>query len=81
MLERFSETFAAFATNGDPNNPLISEVHWDPIKKRTDNSETDDSTYYKVFLFNDQVSFVDLPETRRMQFWDGIYEYCGKDLI
>lgn len=80
MVERFSETFVAFAATSDPNNQRISEVHWDPIEKETFDPVTNDSNYYKVYNFNDQVSLIDLPEVRRMRFWDGIYRYCGKDL-
>lgn len=80
MVEQFSETFVAFAATGDPNNKRISEVHWDPIEKETFDPDTNESNYYKVYNFNDQLSLINLPEARRMRFWDGIYRYCGKDL-
>lgn len=73
-------TFVAFATTGSPNNETIGHVQWEPVKKPAVDSKTNTANY-KCLNFSDEITFIDLPEAKRMKLWDEMYKDNGKDLI
>lgn len=50
-----------FALTGIPKGE-----EWEPIKS------TD--TLFKCLNISNDLSFIDLPETKRMEFWDSLYQ-------
>lgn len=74
------EIWAAFATSGNPNNDAIAPAQWEPVPTPAIDPETSEIKY-KCLNISDDVSFVELPEAERMQFWDSIYKKNKFDLF
>lgn len=64
-ISRMIETWTTFAERGDPNNMLIEPINWRPI--------TSTKEYMCLNISND-LSYIELPEKKRMEFWDSLYE-------
>lgn len=79
-IDRMCESFVTFATTGNPNNETLSPVQWDPISRPVINSKTNRPSY-KCLNIAENVQFIDLPEAKRMQFWDNLYKDSNVELI
>lgn len=56
-----------FATDGNPNDPLVSLPNWEPVSAPPEGP-------FKCFNIDENgASFFEFPETERLQFWDSIY--------
>jgi hypothetical protein len=65
--------FAAFATNGNPNNPTLKNVRWEKIEN--------DLPPWNCLDISDDTKFITLPETSNMEIWDQMYAETDSDLI
>jgi carboxylesterase type B len=65
MIRQMTETFSAFATNGDPNNEEIKQK-WNPI-------ETADLPFECMNINQDETKLMPLPESERLKTWDEIF--------
>lgn len=69
MIQTMVELWTNFATSGNPNSPHnenIKGTKWEPIPNKT--------LPYKVLNINEKLEMVELPEAKRMEIWDSIYE-------
>lgn len=63
------ELWTSFAITGNPNkktSPYLEGVAWDPLP--------DKRTNYKLLNISDTLSVVEIPERKRMEYWDSMYE-------
>lgn len=60
-----TETFAAFAANGNPNNQELHE-QWKPI-------ETSDLPFECLNINQDETKAMPLPEGERLKIWNEIF--------
>lgn len=61
------ELFTNFATVGSPNvGGSVGDI-WQPVGAKVE-------PYKCLNINNGGVSFIDLPEMRRMQLWDSLYK-------
>lgn len=74
------ESWASFAITGNPNNETLAPIQWEPISAPAVNSKTGRANY-KCLNIAEDVTFVDFPEAKRMQFWDSVYKDNNIDLI
>jgi hypothetical protein len=58
--------FTKFAMAGDPNDEILEEVKWVPIDSST--------PPFNCLNIGASVSFIELPETKRMLHWDSMYK-------
>lgn len=58
--------WASFASTGNPNCQETKDVTWKPLE--ADNDESLD-----CLNISDELSIIELPETKRMQFWESLY--------
>lgn len=54
-----------FATTGNPNGDELKTIKWQQLVKST--------APLKCLNIADELSFIDLPETKRLEFWDSIF--------
>lgn len=60
------DIWTQFATTGNPNTVYLKDQQWQPLKK---------SNYPYVCLnIADTLNLINLPETKRMELWDSLYE-------
>ncbi|XP_052898916.1 esterase B1-like [Anopheles moucheti] len=64
-MQRMVELFTNFAILGTPNGGTVGDL-WEPVEVAVD-------AYKCLNINNVGLSFVDLPEMRRMKLWDSIY--------
>lgn len=58
--------WTSFATNGHPNDDSMKyNGVWEPILAKKP---------FKCLNIADELKFIDLPESERMDIWDAIYE-------
>lgn len=77
-MERMVGSFTAFAKTGDPNNEALGPVNWEPVALETSEKN---SYRYKCLNVSNNVTFIDVPELERMQYWDRLYKYCNVDIV
>lgn len=68
-MQRMIELWTSFATSGNPNNPqseYLKGVKWEPLAST--------KTPYKVLNITEKLEVIELPEAKRMAFWDSMYE-------
>jgi len=66
-IQTFVGVLTKFATDGNPNDSDITSVVWEPV-----NAE---KTPFKCLnIVEEGASFVEFPETNRMQLWDSLYK-------
>lgn len=53
-----------FASTGNPNGEELKTIKWNPLVKST--------APLKCLNISDELSFIDLPENKRLKFWDSI---------
>lgn len=69
MIQTMVELWTNFAISGDPNKPgsmQTNGIKWDPVP--------DKRLPYKVLNINEQLELISLPEAKRIEFWDSLYE-------
>lgn len=69
MIQTMVALWTNFAISGNPNNPdcaYTKGLLWEPIANKT--------LPYKVLNINKRLEVIELPETKRMELWDSIYE-------
>ncbi|KAL7024852.1 hypothetical protein ACKWTF_013219 [Chironomus riparius] len=67
-IKRFTSIFASFVNTGNPNNPEIGDVEWEPV-----NSEP-----YKGLIIDQKLAIDVLDETKRcLEFWNKLFEENG----
>lgn len=76
-IERMCHSLTSFAKTSDPNNEVIAPVQWKPLAIETINGKPQ----YKCLNIARDVSFIDLPELERMQFWDQVFNQLNKNII
>lgn len=54
-----------FSSTGNPNGDELKTVIWEHLVKST--------AALKCLNISDELSFIDLPETKRLEFWDSIF--------
>lgn len=55
-----------FSSTGNPNGEELKTIKWNHLIK---------ATYpLKCLNISDELSFIDLPETKRLEFWDSILD-------
>lgn len=69
-IEQMCECWTQFARTGNPNNDIIAPVEWKPIVL----NEKGDKHVYKCLNFSNDISFMDMPELERLNFWDDLYK-------
>lgn len=69
-LQRMVGIWTKFAADGNPNAEIISPVKWEPLAVK--------QPPFKSFNISDQLEVIELPETKRMAFWDSIYKNSDK---
>lgn len=57
--------WTTFAESGHPNDSLIEPINWKPLTSMQD---------YTCLNISNDLSYIELPEKRRMEFWDSLYE-------
>ncbi|XP_063697587.1 esterase B1-like [Culicoides brevitarsis] len=67
-MQVMTESFAAFARNGNPNGKRLKNVTWEAV------AEEGDVKCFNIANGN-ELSFVTLPETPFMEVWDEICEH------
>uniref|UniRef100_A0A182M0X3 Carboxylic ester hydrolase n=1 Tax=Anopheles culicifacies TaxID=139723 RepID=A0A182M0X3_9DIPT len=65
-MQRLVELFTNFAITGTPNGGIVGDI-WEPVGAQMD-------PYKCLNINNGGLSFVDLPEMRRMKLWDSLYK-------
>lgn len=63
----------SFAINGDPNCAAFADVEWKAI-------ESPNLPLKVLDIGNETTSFIDFPETERLNVWNKIYDDAGVDL-
>lgn len=64
-ISRMIGIWTTFAEFGNPNDTLIEPINWKPV--------TSVKEYMCLNISND-LSYIELPEKKRMEFWDSLYE-------
>lgn len=77
-IERMCETFTTFARTGDPNNETIAPAQWKPIPLDVADRSV---PKFKCLNVSTEVSYIDWPESDRMQFWDQVYKQCNRNVF
>lgn len=54
-----------FAATGNPNCDQIKPITWEPV--------TDASKPYDCINIAEELSIIELPETKRIEFWDSLF--------
>ncbi|KAJ6640046.1 Esterase B1 [Pseudolycoriella hygida] len=62
-IDRMVSSWTSFAKTGNPNNEAIAPTYWKAVEKGA-------PPPYKCLNISDEVTFVDYPEAKRMEFWD-----------
>lgn len=65
LFELQVSCWTRFAATGNPNNEVIKPTEWKPI-------ENGSLPPYKCLNIADEVTFIDFPEAKRMEFWDSL---------
>lgn len=78
-IERMCACWTSFARTGNPNNDIIAPVQWEPVAFDSKSNELEN--IYKCLNIANEVSYVDLPEYDRMQYWDEMYKSCNHPLV
>lgn len=67
-IQRMVELWTSFAISGNPNSKseFLKGVKWEPL--------TNGNTPYKVLNIAEKLEVIELPEAKRMAFWDSMYE-------
>lgn len=76
-IERMCEIFSSFATNGDPNNQLMTSIEWKPTAFENHNDQI--HINYNALNVSNAVNYTQWIDFERMQFWDEIYKQLGYD--
>lgn len=67
-----TDMWTNFAATGNPNGEALATVQWKPI--------LDEAGPLQCLHIADGLTFGDLPEVERIQFWDRLYaEYGGEN--
>lgn len=54
-----------FATTGNPNGGEVKGPKWEPLKS---------GEPIRCLNIDEELSFIELPEMKRIQFWNSIYK-------
>lgn len=65
-IQRMVGLLTQFAISGNPNHKSIEPNQWKPLEANT--------RPFKCLNIGDNVEVIDLPETKRMELWDSLYE-------
>lgn len=65
-IQRMVKIWTKFAQDGNPNCSALGELKWESI--------TSKETPFKCLNISNDLSIIELPETKRMAFWDSLYE-------
>lgn len=68
-MQRMVELWTSFASSGNPNNhksEYLKGVKWEPLGSN--------KTPYKVLNITEKLEMLELPEAKRMAYWDSMYE-------
>lgn len=65
-IERMVDIWTKFAQDGNPNCSALGELKWE--------SSSGKKTPFKCLNISNELSIIDLPESKRMAFWDSLYE-------
>jgi len=64
-IDRMVSSWTQFAATGNPNNEALKPTQWKPIEKGS-------APPFKCLNISDDVTFIDFPEAKRMEFWDSL---------
>lgn len=64
-ISRMIAIWTSFAEFSNPNNLLIEPIDWKPLTSTNE---------YLCLNISNNLSYVELPEKKRMEFWDTLYE-------
>lgn len=64
-IERAVSIWTHFAKTGDPNVDILQPLEWKPI-------ESSDDILLKGLNIDQDLSIIEFPEERRMDFWNDI---------
>lgn len=68
LITQQTSIFASFANTGNPNNPEIADVKWDPV----------DSEPYQGLIIDQKLKTEVIAETKQcLEFWEKLYEENG----
>lgn len=62
-----TSVFTSFATSGQPTHVDVDELNWQPVCGQA-------AGPFKCLNIARELSVIDLPHTKRLQFWDSLYE-------
>lgn len=65
-IERMVDIWTTFAQDGNPNCSALGELKWESLSAN--------KTPFKCLNISNDLSIIDLPETKRMAFWDSLYK-------
>lgn len=70
-IKRMCGSFTSFAQTGNPNDSSIAPIQWEPVSLKISGKH---DYKYKCLNVSKEVSYIDLPEYERMQYWDQIFQ-------
>lgn len=68
-MQTMVELWTSFAITGNPNNPkseYLKGIKWEPL--------ANNKTPFKVLNINEKLEIIEVPEAKRMEVWDSMYE-------
>lgn len=66
-LQSFQNSlFTSFVATGVPTTSTTDTVKWEPVSR---------SAPFKCLNIAEQLSVIDLPQAKRVQFWESIYDF------
>lgn len=69
VMQTMVDLWTSFAITGNPNNPAspyLKDIKWEPLP--------DNNTNYKLLNINEKLQVIEVPEGKRLAYWDSMYE-------
>lgn len=64
-ISRMIGIWTKFAESGNPNDTLVEPIDWKPLRSTEE---------YMCLNISNDLTYIELPEKKRMEFWDSLYE-------
>lgn len=58
----------SFAATGKPTHPDVEPLNWEPVHG---------AAPFKCLNISEQLSVIDLPHTKRLQYWNALYDFVN----
>lgn len=69
VMQTMVDLWTSFAITGNPNNPTspyLKDIKWEPL--------SDNRKNYKLLNISEKLEVIEVPEAKRLAYWDSMYE-------